>query len=236
MITAVSHEVRTPLTSVLGIARTLQRFDDRIDADERRDLIQRLVGGGDRLQHLLSDLLDVDRFADGEIRPGNVTIDIARTVRKAAVRYADHGEVFVETQSASVSIDPVMFERLLDILISNAVIHTPPGTQLWVTVKAGMSSVLLSVEDDGPGIAPELIESLFTPLQYRPNADSASPGLGIGLAIAAQLATLHGGRIWFERRAGGGARFFVELPSADPHRDASDNKPLARRADEVEAS
>jgi signal transduction histidine kinase len=104
-------------------------------------------------------------------------------------------------------------------LVVNATRHTPAGTTVWVGVRRQDGGVLLVVEDEGPGVPPELREQVFEPFRKGRNVADHAPGSGIGLALVARFATLHGGRAWVEDRQGGGASFRVFLPDGQP-RDA----------------
>jgi two-component system, OmpR family, sensor kinase len=120
----------------------------------------------------------------------------------------------VEVEPATVEVDAAKVERIIENLVSNAVRHTAPNTQVWVRASAGEEGLLLVVEDDGPGVPEEHREAVFEPFRQAPgSAVEHSPGVGIGLSLVARFAQLHGGNAWVEEREGGGASFRVLIPT-----------------------
>jgi signal transduction histidine kinase len=123
--------------------------------------------------------------------------------------------VVVDAPPLRLAVDAPKVERIVENLLVNAARHTPAGTTIWVRLQAQDHGVLLLVEDQGPGIPAQLREQVFQPFQQGRNIADHAPGSGIGLALVAQFASLHGGRAWVQDRPGGGASFQVFLP--DPH-------------------
>jgi signal transduction histidine kinase len=211
VLSSVAHELRTPLAALLGSAQTLK---ERPEADEggRRQLEDQLVTQAERLERLLSNLLDVERLRHGlvlaPVEQTNVGSLVERTV--AAVEVSEGRQVEVSVTPVSAEVDAGKVERIVDNLVANALKHTPPGTRVWVSAGGGDEGFLLRVDDSGPGIADEQKQRIFEPF-VRGNG-SPAPGTGIGLALVAQFAALHGGKAWVEDRPGGGASFRVLLP------------------------
>ena len=136
-------------------------------------------------------------------------------------RVVDHADirdrtVVVSADPVQVNIDPSKLERILENLLSNEARHTPPGTH--ITVRAGLidEGILLEVEDDGPGIPPEARDRIFQPFAKGRQRSPDAPGAGVGLALVAGFAELHGGRAWVEESESGGARFKVLIPAEPP--------------------
>ncbi|HEX7311891.1 MAG TPA: MASE1 domain-containing protein [Gaiellaceae bacterium] len=210
ILSAVSHELRTPLTSVLGFALTLEQ---RPDDAARRQMTSALVAEARRLEHLLSDLLDVDRLRHGlvhvTLEPTDVTSLVERTI--AAVKTLDGNRISLNAAEIVAEVDAAKLERIVDNLVTNALKHTPPGTGVSVSVSAGSGRLLLRVDDSGEGVPDELKQQIFEPF-VRVNGAGGAPGTGIGLALVAQFAALQGGKAWVEDRPGGGASFRVSLP------------------------
>lgn len=208
---AVSHDLRTPLSSILGFAETLQRDDLGLAATEIRDFAGRIARNAHKLDVLIGDLLDLERLDRGLIEPDRSPTDIGEIAREVARDLEVEGHpLHVSDDSVVIAVDRAKVERILDNLVSNAIRHTPDGTEIWVRVSEHPEGVLITVEDSGPGVPPESRERIFEPFD-RASADPESPGVGIGLSLVASFAKLHGGRAWVEDREGGGASFKVLL-------------------------
>jgi PAS domain S-box-containing protein len=213
-LTAVAGELRTPLTAVLGYSLTLARKDMELSSDDREDIAQRLAASARRLEKLLADLLDVDRLARGVLEAALTPINLGDLVRRV-VAEIDVGSraVTVEVDPVVASVDGVKVERILENLLLNVARHTPPDTHVWVGLRQTGEGVLLTVDDDGPGVADESKQEIFRAFEGVANT-GALPGTGIGLALVAGFAELHGGRAWVEDRPGGGASFRALLTVA----------------------
>ncbi len=215
-LAAVSHELRSPLTSILGLALTLQQ-PGLVEAD-RADLLSRLVANARKLDGLLGDLLDVDRLNRGVLQLRRRPTDVGALVRRTieAMEGLHDRPITVRADPVVADVDPAKVERIVENLLSNAARHTAPGTAIRVLVGEADGGALIVVEDEGPGIPPELREAVFEPFRRGPGANA--PGTGIGLTLVRRFAELHGGRAWVEARPGGGASFRVYLPgrAGDP--------------------
>jgi PAS domain S-box-containing protein len=214
---AVSHELRTPLTAVLGFGVTLRDRADQLPADRIAGLAGRVHRQAERMQRLLDDLLDVDRLSRGVLTLDRAFVDVADLVRRVAGDH-DDGSLQLDLEPCPAELDPVKVERIVVNLLRNAHRHAGPDATVRVTVSAG-DPVRIVVEDDGPGVPPELRETVFRPFEQGTTAHgSPSPGTGIGLTLVAAFAELHGGRASVDRGALGGARFVVELPTSADRR------------------
>jgi signal transduction histidine kinase len=229
-LAAVSHELRSPLTSILGLALTLERAPD-IEGQDRDDLLARLAGNAKKLDRLLKDLLDIDRLNRGIVSPQYRITDVAALARRT-VEHLDAlvgREVIVETDPVVIPVDPPKIERIVENLLMNAVRHTENDRRIWLIVAPHDGGVRITVEDDGRGVPPELRDAIFEPFRQGPSQSPHSPGTGIGLSLVARFAELHGGRAWADERDGGGAAFHVVIPGRVPDQQA-DDAPVAREA------
>jgi PAS domain S-box-containing protein len=211
---AVSHELRTPLTAVLGCAETLRdRRQELSDADADR-LVRTAARQARRLSRLLEDLLDVDRLSSGQVEAVRAPVRLGAVVEGALDGIGDDRErVAVVVDDEVVEVDAAQVERIVENLLRNALRHTPAGTPIRLRAQVTAGAVRLVVEDDGPGVPPELRDRIFAPFTQGPTAGaSPRPGTGIGLALVRQLARLHGGDARVEESTSGGARFVVDLP------------------------
>jgi PAS domain S-box-containing protein len=218
-LTAVSHDIRTPLSAILGNALTLEGGDRLgITEEERKQLIHSLAAKARRLNAIVTDLLDTERLARGVIEPKLQEIAVGRLV-SLLVWDSDAlagRQVHVDARSVTAWIDPQMISRIVENLLMNAGRHTPRTSQVWVRVVPDGDDVLIAVEDDGPGVPQEHHGSVFRPFEHGPMTSVHNPGVGIGLSLVARFAELHGGRAWVEDREGGGASFRVRIPRGDP--------------------
>jgi signal transduction histidine kinase len=146
-------------------------------------------------------------------RPTDLGELVARTV--ASLELPSERRIDVGVASVFVPADGAKVERIVENLVMNAVRHTARETTVWVRVEAASGGAIIAVEDDGPGVPPELRDAIFEPFRQGPTASPHAPGTGIGLSLVAMFADLHGGRAWVEEREGGGASFRVFLPASD---------------------
>jgi signal transduction histidine kinase len=211
---AVSHDLRTPLTSILGSAVTLEQAGLDIPRDDALDLLRRIAANARKLERLLSDLLDLDRLQRGIVSPQRRQTDVAalvaQTVRESDL--LDGRAVTVDAEEVIANVDAAKVERIVENLLANAGRHTPSGSPLWVRVSREDGGALIVVEDAGPGISDEMKRAVFEPFRQGDGGPNPSPGVGVGLSLVARFAELHGGRAWVEDRPGGGASFRVFLP------------------------
>ncbi len=223
ILATVSHELRTPLTSILGFAQTLSERGTDFDEATRAEMARHLVEQANRLQRLLSDLLDLDRMRHGLLPPSFRPTDVGALVANVAARQTEEGRrIAVHAEPVVADIDAAKVERIVENLLANAVKHTPPGTDVLARVKRDDGFVLIAVDDRGLGIREDEREAVFE-LFNRGDSYDDVPGAGIGLSLVAQFAAVHGGRAWIEDRPGGGASFRVRLPlhQAGPARQAT---------------
>jgi K+-sensing histidine kinase KdpD len=217
---AVSHDLRTPLAAILGLAVTLERSDLDLEVDETRDLAKRIATNARKLDRMVTDLLDLDRLARGIVEPKLHPTDVGALVRRVAGEsdMMRQGRIQVDAPPIVVSIDASKVERIVENLLANTARHTPAGTRVDVRVEHAEGGVIIAVEDRGPGVPTDLREAIFEPFRQGPQASPHSPGVGVGLALVARFAELQGGRAWVQEREGGGASFRVFLadgPASD---------------------
>jgi PAS domain S-box-containing protein len=211
-LAAVSHEVRTPLSSVLGYAMTLERPDISLPQEEQKQLTHRLAVNARKLERLLSDLLDLDRLARGVLEPRRRLTDMPRLTNRV-MEETDLGghPVIIEVERLMVHVDAPKVERVVENLLVNAAKHTGADDRVWLRIARREEGMLITVEDEGPGVPDDLKTEVFEP--FRQGGDGHHvPGTGIGLSLVARFAELHGGRAWVEDRSGGGACFNVYIP------------------------
>jgi signal transduction histidine kinase len=207
----VSHDIRTPLAAILGLAATLESRGHEMAADDVRDLSSRIVQNSRRMDRIVTDLLDLDRLQRGGLVPRLRPLDLGALVRQIVTRTdaVTERRLQLDTGPVHVDADPTMVERIVENLLENAVKHTPGDSRIWVRVERTDDGALIVVEDDGPGVPPEARERIFEPFAQGPTPGYG--GAGVGLALVAKFAELHDGRAWVQPRPGAGASFRVLL-------------------------
>ena len=205
-----SHELRTPLTSVLA---NLELLADELRGDQG-EAVRSALRSSRRMRRLVADLLLLARADVGRELPhtptdlGSVAVEAAAELEPVA---GDHA-ISVDTSPAVVEGAPDDLHRLALNLLENAIRHTPPGTHVHATVTNGGGAARLIVEDDGPGIPPELRDRIFE--RFVRGEGDGGRSFGLGLSIVQAVAQAHGGTVRLETPADGGTRFVVELPAA----------------------
>jgi PAS domain S-box-containing protein len=215
LLHTLSHDLKEPLTAILGAASTLERLEHTLGEDERKHLLQTLVARTKGMNTLLTDLLDLDRLDQGIIEPRRFPVDLGHLTRElvAQTDVLRGRSVTLEAPRVLANVDAAKVERMLENLLSNAARHTTSGTRIWVRVESADDGALLIVEDDGEGIPEDQKTMIFEAFR---RGSSTAAGSGIGLSLVARFAELHRGRAWVEDRPGGGSSFRVFLPDAPP--------------------
>jgi signal transduction histidine kinase len=214
-VALVAHDLRGPLTVVLGYLQLLERQVPTAGDDQMR----KPIDGMDRALHsvirMVSDLLDSARFELGHFAIQPAPCDLAGLVREVvdSQRLTDDRHRYMVSTPAPVTgrWDRVRLKQVLANLITNAAKFSPPATDVQVRVRSDNAGVVLSVTDQGSGIAPEAIGQLFQPFA-RLGRERDATGSGLGLYITKGIVEAHRGRIWVESVVGRGTTFFVRLP------------------------
>ena len=209
-LSGISHELRTPLTAIHGFTETLQQHQRELEPEHRDRLLARIDANVHRLDELIDDLLDLDRFHRGTATLTRRPERLLRLVHAVLERLpVPEHTLHVQGTEVELPVDAARIERIVDALVANAVHHTPAGTTIWVDVRPTEEGAMLVVEDDGPGVPVQLREAVVRP--FARGEDPVARGVGIGLSLAAQSAALHGGQMRLTERPGGGARVEVTL-------------------------
>lgn len=217
---SISHEIRTPMTSALGFARMLHSKREMIPAEQQDSLLERLVANIERIEELVSQFLEFDRYARGDAEINRTLERLDDVVGAVAEKVDMEGrELRTRLELVMALVDRRRIEQSVEGMLINAVEHTPPETTVELVVTATEESALIIVEDDGPGVAEEVVNHVFSPFTQGPaSQDAANPGVGLGLAMVRVSARLHGGEARHEPVTPHGARFVVELPLTDVER------------------
>jgi two-component system sensor histidine kinase KdpD len=217
LLNAVSHDLRTPLASIKGAASALILPDGNLAARDRTDLLQTINEEADRLNRLVSNLLDLSRIEAGALRPVLDWYDIHEVVdtvlpRLRALVGGRPLRVDIRYNGPAIRIDLLRIEQLLFNLVENAAKYTPRGSPIELAACNSPEGIALAVIDHGPGIPEQQRARLFRSFQRGREHSDRHPGTGLGLAICRGIAEAHGGNIRVEDTPGGGATFVVTLP------------------------
>ncbi len=219
----LSHELRTPITTILGAAKML----GRVRGAAARELLDDIGAEADRLYRLVEDLLVLTRVERGSLSMTDDPVLVGRIVERVIA--AERGglqrqrfEVEIERDLPIVRGDDTYLEQLLRNLVGNALKYGPPDGTVRVIAERGEASVRIRVIDDGPGIRPGEHERVFDLLYRSPATEAQAAGSGVGLFVSRRLAETMGGRIWAEARNGPGAELVVELPLYDDRVEPED--------------
>jgi signal transduction histidine kinase len=213
----VSHELRTPLTAVKGFVDTVLLHWERLPDERRCELLTRASSNADELGRLVSQLMEFARSDTGPIEIVPVELGVRDAVdgalRSLAPVVADHTTEVDVSAGLTIDADVDAFNHVLENLLTNAVKFSPPESRVLVRARAHGQEVVLSVSDEGVGIAPEDQGRIFDRFYQSSNGDRGR-GTGIGLTIAQRFTELQGGRIWVESEPGRGTTFSFTMPAA----------------------
>jgi len=217
-LSALSHELQTPLTALIASAGLLAEELEKEPSDSRVRLIQNVLHSASNLQNRLAELLDLSQAKTAHFRIRRKAVDFSALARKVAEEFSplmkEKGQSLVMKVPATVIVtaDEQRLEQILLNLLANAVKFTPRGGQITFRAKEDKADLIVEVQDTGPGIPREEQLKLFRPYYRIPADRHRFPGLGLGLAITKQLVELHSGKIWVESEPGKGSTFAFSLP------------------------
>ncbi|HUZ37320.1 MAG TPA: DUF4118 domain-containing protein [Streptosporangiaceae bacterium] len=215
LLAAVSHDLRTPLASIKASVSTLRQTDVRWAPADEASLLATIEDGADRLDALIGNLLDMSRLTTGSLRPflRATSIDEVAPVAQHGLGSAVSVQLLVPDGLPLVRTDPGLLERVLGNLFSNALSHSPPGQPPVLRARQCGASVVLEVQDHGPGVPDQLKERIFEPFE-RLDERGTGNGVGLGLAVAKGFLDAMGGTVAALDTPGGGLTMQVTLPVA----------------------
>jgi signal transduction histidine kinase len=220
LLGTVSHELRTPLAAIKGYATTLLQHD-RLKTDLRREFLEVIDAESDRLEELISNLLDMSRLEAGVLKVDPAPVRLGRIVKTAVERVqhlTQEHRVRLEWRSDPwVMADVARVLQVVTNLLNNAVKYSPDGGHVRLSGRVENGMLTIAVADSGVGIPPREVAKIFDRF-HRIEGDLARRvgGTGLGLAICRGLVEAHGGRIWVESEPGVGSTFTFSLPLCDP--------------------
>ena len=215
LLTSISHDLRTPLASILGSATSLS---ETLDAATRRDLIGNIQEEAERLNRFIANLLDMTRLESGPLRLRTGAIELSDAIgsalRRAGKILAEHRtQVVLQPDLPMLDLDEVLFEQVLFNLLDNAGKYAPAGSLITIKARQDGGHVVVQVLDEGPGIPPADLERMFDKFYRVGGADRRRAGTGLGLAICRGFVEAMDGSIAATNRTDrSGAAFTMTLP------------------------
>jgi two-component system sensor histidine kinase KdpD len=232
LLSSVSHDLRTPLASIIGSATSLLSYGAEYDETAQTELLQTIREEAERLDRYVGNLLSMTRLESGalELRrdwadPGDL---VASALAQLAPRLSQHA-VVVESEPGVplVQVDFVLMEQVLVNLLDNAAKYAPLATTIRVSIGSVEGAVQIAVVDEGGGMAPEDLERVFDKFYRVGRGDSQAESTGLGLSICRGIVEAHGGRVYARLRTDdSGTVFTVELPEAGEREGVSGNEVL----------
>jgi PAS domain S-box-containing protein len=217
-IGVLSHELRTPVTTIYGGARVLARDDSRLDAATRQEILTDVAEEAERLKRLVEDVVAMSRFGETDADLGREPVLLQRIVPAVMTSEEERwpGVTFTVQMAPglpTVIADPTYLEQVIRNLLANAAKYGGPGTAVEVVLEydPDLDEVAVCVRDDGPGIEAHEAERLFDLFYRSPNTAASTTGAGIGLFVCARLVRAMGGRVWARPLPAGGAEFAFAL-------------------------
>ncbi len=219
MLTSVSHDLRTPLASIIGALSSLKSYRDRYDEPTRDELLGTALSEAERLDRFVGNLLDMTRLDAGAIVPNREPVDagdLVSTVLRRAAPLLKEREVVtsIEPGLSPLSIDFVLAEQILFNLLDNAAKYSSEGGRIEIDARRAGNRVEITVRDEGPGIPAEALDRIFDKFYRANDGDRRRAGTGLGLAIAKGFVEVQGGSLVGRNRSDrSGAEFVVSLPT-----------------------
>jgi two-component system sensor histidine kinase KdpD len=218
LLTSISHDLKTPLASILGSAGTLRDYAPALDDESKTELLATIVDEAERLNRFIANLLDMTRLESGAVVPNAALHDISEIVgtalRRAGKILSQHKvEVELAANLPMLKLDAVLFEQALFNLLDNAAKYSDPATMIRIQSWRENSAVYLQILDEGDGIPHEELEMIFGKFHRAQKGDRVRAGTGLGLAISRGFIEAMGGTIKAGNRSDRtGAVFTIALP------------------------
>jgi signal transduction histidine kinase len=235
-LSTASHELKTPLTSVIGYAELLDDNDERMTHGQRGEFLRRLRGEANRLLSLIEDILDLTRIESGKLTLRRVSMSVneiahaaAETTRALADKHGVELDERLAVDLPPVELDEVKMRQVLVNLLVNAVKFSPERGRIELRTSRDGDFVRIEVADQGAGIAPEDATHIFE-LFGQGEHGRRTGGLGIGLHLVKRLTELHGGHVGVNSRLGEGSTFWVRLPLGAADSGVGESEEAAQKA------
>lgn len=217
LLRAISHDLRTPLTSIIGSAASYLENEDFLDREQQRELVKQIYGDSNWLLNMVENLLSVTRIQEGAANVNKSSESVEEVVSEAVMRLKKRipkvqVQVQVPEELIMIPMDPILIEQVLINLLENAACHSRSTEPIFCYVEESQDTITFHVRDYGIGISPDRMDSLFDGTAYTGNSSSdSSRGMGIGLSICKTIISAHKGRI-DAVNCDRGSDFYFSLP------------------------
>ncbi len=222
LLTSISHDLKTPLASVLGAASTMRDLAAALSDSEKRDLLATVIDESERLNRFIANLLDMTKLESGAIVPNTALHDLGEIVgsalrRASKILTAHKVELVLAADLPMLQLDAVLFEQVLFNLLDNAAKYSLPDTTISIKSRRERDQVVLQISDEGDGIPPDELEIVFDKFYRAQKGDHVRPGTGLGLAISRGFVEAMQGTISAANRSDrSGAVLTIRLPVPAP--------------------
>ncbi|MDR3449549.1 MAG: ATP-binding protein [Alphaproteobacteria bacterium] len=219
MLSAVSHDLKTPLASVIGSLEVMERMKDRLSPEKQRELFAVALQEAYRLDSFVTNILDMAKLESGSIKPQRENVVCAVMVRQAVARMGHrlaHSDVTMldENPGLAFSSDAMLLARALNLLLDNAVKYGGEKPAITIAFGRAEEGAYISVSDEGEGVPADKVDSLFCKYTRIAKQDTQVAGTGLGLAICRAIMTVLGGTVSASANSPRGMVFTLKIPVA----------------------
>jgi len=216
LLNSLSHELRTPISTVIGAADTLRENESQLTKEQQQELIAEIGIAGSRLNRQVENLLNMSRLESGTLKIKRDWCDVNELIftviaNNEPTSQHHHVEFFPQEKLPLFYLDRGLLEQVLHNIIHNAVQHTPAGSTIHISAVPGAESCIITISDNGKGFPEEEIGHVFEKFYRLPH--SSTGGTGLGLSIAKGYVEAHGGTLSLKNAPGGGAEFTILIPA-----------------------
>jgi len=217
LLNSLSHELKTPISTIIGAVDTLKSNSSRLTPDNRSELISEIDVAGNRLHRQVNNLLSMSRIESDFFKLQLDWYDLNELIYSVIdtnrTESTSHKILFKERENLPLyKVDGPLIEQIVHNILQNAILYTPPGTKILIEIYSNPEGFKLTISDNGPGFPEDKIDLVFDKFYRLPN--TVTGGTGLGLSIARGFANAHKGMHFLENLPSGGARFTISIPAS----------------------
>lgn len=217
MLSNVSHDLKTPLATIIGSLEIYQRMFEKLSPEKRATLVQSALGEAYRLDNFITNILDMAKLESGAVKAKAESFDIRSMLQDCIIRLGPRASLHTiiikgEAPSQPPQTDASLLSRAVGLVLDNAIKHAGKEATIELVYVCDGTSIMIQVNDNGPGIPVGREEEIFSKYSRIQRSDQQNAGTGLGLAICRQLMALLGGTVTLSKYEGGGASFVLQCP------------------------